>query len=509
MYDDSERLLHDADALDDDVRSRLDKTIDRIGMGRYQWTLLCLCGCGWLADNMWLQAAAIVLPRVQQHYSVPDNWIGAASAAMFAGMLLGAVGWGTCSDLLGRSTAFNATLVFTALFGLLASLSWSFTSLAVILFLLGTAVGGSMPTDGTLIIEHLPQPKLYLVTALSIFFSVGSVVAAVFALFLVPQNSCAVATIPCDPALNNGWKHYLGALGIFTLAMFIARVVFFRLHESPRFLVHAGRPAEALVALQAMARFNGNPQLADELDLPDVDDSVATVVEDDASYMPIGNGDTKSGSRWLRRLQMVLEPEWRRTSLLIWGAWCGMALAYTMFNVYLPKLLESKGTTSIEASLWDVLIFTIGGCPGAFVGAKLILTPLGRRWSLAGSTIMTAVFCLLFVFAQKAQNAFFVRISATGVGLASTVMWSILYGWTPEIFATKVRGTACGMASGFSRIGGVLAPILGGMLLLISRAAPVYTSMVVFLFAAACVLMLSENEGESGRTQGGRPVVVH
>lgn len=55
------------------------------------------------------------------------------------------------------------------------------------------------------------------------------------------------------------------------------------------------------------------------------------------------------------------------------------------------------------------------------LGAKLILTPLGRRWSLAGSTLVTAGFCILFVFAQNAESALAVRISAIGVGLASTV----------------------------------------------------------------------------------------
>ena len=48
-----------------------------------------------------------------------------------------------------------------------------------------------------------------------------------------------------------------------------------------------------------------------------------------------------------------------------------------MFNVYLPKLLETGGSTAgsssvpptktLEQSLWDVVIFTIGGCPGAIV----------------------------------------------------------------------------------------------------------------------------------------------
>jgi hypothetical protein len=47
--------------------------------------------------------------------------------------------------------------------------------------------------------------------------------------------------------------------------------------------------------------------------------------------------------------------------------------AYTMFNVYLPKLLETNpglgnsDAPSLNETLWDVLIYTIGGCPGALV----------------------------------------------------------------------------------------------------------------------------------------------
>ena len=49
-----------------------------------------------------------------------------------------------------------------------------------------------------------------------------------------------------------------------------------------------------------------------------------------------------------------------------------------MFNVYLPKLLEGRGTSvdgtarSLEDSLWDVVIYTIGGCPGAIVRQYMI-----------------------------------------------------------------------------------------------------------------------------------------
>lgn len=45
------------------------------------------------------------------------------------------------SDLMGRITAFNATLLFTAVFGLLASFSNSFSTLCIALFFLGSSVG--------------------------------------------------------------------------------------------------------------------------------------------------------------------------------------------------------------------------------------------------------------------------------------------------------------------------------------------------------------------------------
>jgi len=75
---------------------------------------------------------------------------------------------------------------------------------------------GSMPTDGTLLLEHMPKEKQYLVTALSIFFSFGAVLSAVVALMLLPQNSCSPGlTVSCDVNLQNkGWKYLLIALAL-------------------------------------------------------------------------------------------------------------------------------------------------------------------------------------------------------------------------------------------------------------------------------------------------------
>ena len=74
-----------------------------------------------------------------------------------------------------------------------------------------------------------------------------------------------------------------------------------------------------------------------------------------------------------------------------------------------------------------------------------------------------------------------------------------------------VRGTACGTASALSRMyvldsiyscviynggfrGGMIAPVLGGVLLMVARSLPVYFSIVIFTLAGVCTLMLRVEE---------------
>lgn len=65
----------------------LDAALEKIGMGRYQYQLLVLCGLGWAMDNMTLQTVSVILPRVQEHFQVGDRYIGLLSTSIFAGMM--------------------------------------------------------------------------------------------------------------------------------------------------------------------------------------------------------------------------------------------------------------------------------------------------------------------------------------------------------------------------------------------------------------------------------------
>lgn len=80
-----------------------------------------------------------------------------------------------------------------------------------------------MPTDGTLILENVPKENQYLVTALSAFFSFGSVLAAVVSLLVLPRNSCPLdLSQPCDVNVQNrGWKYLLVCLALMVCFSFI------------------------------------------------------------------------------------------------------------------------------------------------------------------------------------------------------------------------------------------------------------------------------------------------
>ena len=49
----------------------------------------------------------------------------------------------------------------------------------------------------------------------------------------------------------------------------------------------------------------------------------------------------------------------------------------------------------------------------------------------------------------------------------------------------------------------MIAPILGGMLLVVSRAVPVYTSVIVYVLSGVGVLMLKEGAGRMNKGQHG------
>lgn len=187
----------------------VEKSIEVIGMGRYQWSLFTICGLGWVADTMWIQAFVVCLPAIQAEWGLQSSDTGGLLTCLFGGMILGALIWGTFSDVFGRKPTFNITLFITAVFGLASAFSQSFVGVCCLAALLGCGLGGNLPVDSTMLLEFVPSYRKNIVTLLAIFWPVGSLVGAGVGWALLPPFSCPLSGGggECDPAQNRGWRY--------------------------------------------------------------------------------------------------------------------------------------------------------------------------------------------------------------------------------------------------------------------------------------------------------------
>jgi len=135
----------------------------------------------------------------------------------------------------------------------------------------------------------------------------------------------------------------------------------------------------------------------------------------------------------------------------------------------------------------------------------MIETKLGRKGSLILSTVFTGICTGAFTLVESEGAVIAVTMA---ISLGATTMWAVLYGMTPEIFSTEVRGSATGMASALSRIAGMAAPLIGGWLLTVGPSLPIYASTLICFAAGACAIPLP-SDNDYPRSRRAAAIVAH
>lgn len=79
----------------------INREIDAIGMGYYQWLVWGLCGFGYLIDLLWAQAFGLALSPLQQEFGFGSGQTGNISSSFSAGLTAGAFIWGVLADSIG------------------------------------------------------------------------------------------------------------------------------------------------------------------------------------------------------------------------------------------------------------------------------------------------------------------------------------------------------------------------------------------------------------------------
>ncbi|KAJ3218099.1 hypothetical protein HDU67_006657 [Dinochytrium kinnereticum] len=401
----TEPLDFEADDIDASIKNmhRLNDIISEIGMGRYQWTMFFVCGVGWAADNMWLQALALVLPEVQSNFNITDNKTASLGTSMtLTGMIFGAACWGVISDVIGRRPAFLLTLAFGGVFGGVAAFSPNFVSYCCFLFLMGFGVGGNLPIDVTM-------------------------------------------------------------------------------YESPKYHIARGKVDEAIVTLRELARLNGKTESV----TIDDNDFIRVIKEDDTGKKTAAEHLTLF---WTYNLSPLFSKSLLRTTIIVWGIWMSVALAYNMFYSFLPKFIAGEGgSITVNETYRDYFLQALAGVPGSLAGYYLVESKMGRKGAMALSGLGVGAFIFCFT---TTKNATWQLVFNCLASFLANLLYGVIYAYTPEVFETRNRGTAVGAASALNRITGAVAPFISGALLDMNFNIPLYVSAACFALVGVFSIFL-------------------
>ncbi|KAL5485054.1 hypothetical protein ACEPAI_7696 [Sanghuangporus weigelae] len=439
-----------------------------IGFGRYQWELFILTGFGWLADNLWLQGVAVILPQVQVDLDPPR--VEYITLSLYVGLIIGATTWGSLADVIGRKVSWQITLFLCGTFGIAAGGAPNFVALCSLIACVGFGVGGNLPVDGALFLEHIPQSHQYLLTFLSAFWSIGQLIASLIVWVFIANYSA-----------DKGWRFSLGCL---TFAMFFCRYIIFELQESSKYLVSSGRDEEAIQVLQYIARRNGKKisLTVEKLRVVVVSESTTVQTRNTSVIATLKRSLSHFSLAHVRPLFSTKRLGVNSAlTILIWGI---IGLAYPLFNGFLPLYLADRlsSSGSLNQTYRDYTITSVCGIPGSAIACILVdwtrtsgkIAIGGRKTALAVSTALTGVFLFLFTTARD-------EASNLGYSCASSL----------------TQGTGDALCSAFNRITGILAPVIkitttnrDGSASSIGPNAPVFVSASLFMVSAFLTLLL-------------------
>lgn len=421
----------------------MDEALDRAGTGPFQWRLIGIFGLVWTADAMQVLAVGFTAASIAATFGLTVPQALQTGTLFFLGMLIGAVAFGRLADKVGRRRVLITTVACDALFGTLSIFAPSFASLLVLRFLTGVAVGGTLPVDYAMMAEFLPaKSRGRWLVALEGFWAVGTLIVALAAW------AASVAGVA------DTWRYIFAVTAVPALLGLTLR---FFVPESPLYLLRTGRAGEAKVIVNRMLALHQKAPLLPE------DQIVAS--------SQVAEG--------------IFSDELRRRSVLILTIWFLVSVSYYGVFTWMPAKLASDGFGFVRG--YGFLVFVaLAQIPG-YVLAAYGVEAWGRRPTLIGFCLLSALGCLLFVVSP---DDMLIGASLLVMSFALLGTWGALYAYTPELYPTASRATGMGAAGAMARLGGLLAPSLmafivtGGFGLAIGLFAGL---LVVAAFAATAI----------------------
>lgn len=437
---------HGADADVVDVA----EFIDRQPVGRFQIGLLLTCAAVVFIDGFDTQAIGYVAPNLAGDLDLPRNALGPVFSAGLFGMMIGALVFSAVADRIGRKRIIVASCVTFGVFSLATVFAEDVSSLLVLRFLTGLGLGGAMPNAIALTSEFSPhRRRATMVMAMFCGFSVGAALGGLLAAALIPTF---------------GWRSMFLIGGV--VPLLAAPLLAYRLPESVRFLALKGDAHQEVAAMLSWispaARFAPETRFG--------------VSEARLAGFPVAH----------------LFHEGRTlATLLFWVMFFMNLLDLYLLANWLPTVLNDLGASESAAAAIGSML-QVGGVIGTLMLGQFVDRFSFRALSLTYFFAAIAVAAIGYSGQYPAMvtvAVFCAGFCIVGGQMAANALAAIYY-------PTTIRSTGVGWALGIGRVGSIVGPLIGGVMLarnvgtdtlFLSAAVPaVIACLAAFALNRAC-----------------------
>ncbi|MEW6642155.1 MAG: MFS transporter [Pseudomonadota bacterium] len=400
------------------MRINIQEIADEAPLGAFHWQVLLWCAAIVLIDGYDLAVVGVALPTIITTMKVDPTVAGVMASSALFGMAFGAMCLGAVADRWGRKVTIAVCVFLFSAFTAAAGLVGDAASFCVLRFLAGLGLGGVLPNITAAMTEYAPKRTRSLLTTLMFCgYAMGGVLAALTAKQFIESA---------------GWQSVFLAAGL-PLVM-----IPFILKFMPESLPVLARRGDRAALRAIVARL-----------------SPAMQIPSDAEF--VIRKDTGSGQGG--SLAELFRDGRGFSTVMFWIAFfTGLFMMYAL-SAWLTKLMAMAGL-SLGSALTFTIVFQVGSMVGAVFGGWLGDRYNGK-WVLAGMWAVGAIALTAMAY-KMSYEAMFVTVALVGATTAGTQ--ALAYAYIGQYYPLAIRSTGIGMASGMGRAGGIVAPIIIGVL---------------------------------------------
>lgn len=408
-----------------------------------QGMIFIIGGLGFMFDGWDVVLNAYLIPLMVKDWDLSLSQGGLIATINLVGMAIGAIVWGSVSDLIGRKKAFTFTLLMFALLSVAGAFAPNYESFLVLRFLAGIGLGGCIPVDYAMVGEFSPaKVRGRLLTSMDAWWPIGGTLCGIVSTLLLPLDSWRVLLLVMVlPALLTFW---------------VRRSV----PESPLFLIRKGRETEARSVIDDLVRRTGGQPANYVLDQPEI-----------PKKLTLANGADQ--------LRKIWAFDWKITAVA-WALFSTVLFQYYGALIWLPTIFRNSGYSDYLAFMVTTGV-TATGIVGVLLSAWLV-DWFGRKPVIMVSAVLTAVTIGLFAANINVPTAAKIWILTFGIVIEFAI--PAIYCYVSELYPTELRASGFGWASSASRVAAALVPTVLGSLLF-----PQFGLTVTFIITGALLII--------------------